>query len=394
MPSDHRPSAAPTLESRNPLARACCWLQENGWIVGWDRRKDWGLSVFETFTWKTATANALLLVALCLLQTVPLGSKGNEVVFGTCAVLMIWMYTLAAWGKGRPERSSREVARACIAAAALSALALLAVYVVWDLTVGQPSAKLWSAYGVGTVAMTMVVFFLAREHAIKLQQLAEARERLAAERAEQEANARALVEARLHVLQAQIEPHFLFNALSNLQLLIAEDPAAAQQMTAALARYLRQSMPHHRGDRSTLGQQLELARAYLDIMRIRMGDRLLYRLRADKDVLNVPFPPLVMATLIENAIKHGLEPKPGGGHVDIEARAAGNQLVVEVRDDGVGFSPAAASGHGVGLANTRARLAALYGNAASLDLSENVPSGVTVTVIVPLETADADGAGR
>jgi len=392
--SSDRPSVAPTLESRNPLARACCWLQENGWIVGWDRRKDWGLSVFETFTWKTATANALLLVALCVLQTVLLGSKGNEVVFGTCAVLMIWMYTLAAWGRGRPERSSREVARAGIAAAALSALALLAAYVVWDLTVGQPSAKLWSAFGVGTVAMTMVVFFLAREHAIKLQQLAEARERLAAERAEQEANARALVEARLHVLQAQIEPHFLFNALSNLQLLIAEDPAAAQQMTAALARYLRQSIPHHRGERTTLGHQMEFARAYLDIMRIRMSERLRYSIRAGEDVLAVPFPPLVMATLIENAIRHGLEPKRGGGHIDIEARRERDRLVVEVRDDGVGFSPVAESGHGVGLANTRARLAALYGDAASLELSPNEPSGVVATVTIPLEMADADRAGR
>ena len=385
--------AVAARKSSNPIARAGCWLQAHGWIVGWDRRRDWGLSVFENFTFKTATANTLVVALMCVLETVALGPQGNAVVVGTCAVISIWMFTIAAMGRGRPEHSTREVTRACLAAAALSSVAVAAAYVFVELATGVPSPKLWAALGVGSVSMTVLVIFLAREHAIRQQALAEARERHAAERAAQEANARALAEARLSVLQAQIEPHFLFNALSNLQLLIAEDPAAAQQMTAALARYLRQSMPRERGDGSTLRQQLELSRAYLDIMRIRMGQRLLYRIRAEDDVLTAPFPPLLMATLIENAIKHGIEPKPGGGHVEVDARRDGTRLVVTVSDDGVGFSPDAASGHGVGLANTRARLAALYGDAASLDLGDNAP-GVIVTVTLPLEIAHADRAGR
>jgi sensor histidine kinase YesM len=334
------------------------------------------------------------MAAFCVIETVVLGSKGNDVVLGTCAVIAIWTFTIAAWGKGRPERSSNAVRNAGIVAAVLSGVALLAAYVLWDLTIGGPSLRLGRALGVGTVAMTMMVFFIAREHAIKQQELAEARERLAAERAEREASARALAEAQLNVLQAQIEPHFVFNALSNLQSLIGEDPAAAQRMTAALTHYLRQAMPQRRGAATTLGRQLELTRAYLDIMRMRMGERLRYRIRADEDALAVPFPPLIMATLVENAIKHGLEPKPGGGFIDIAARCQDRRLVVEVCDDGVGFPPDAQGGHGVGLANTRARLAALYGDRASLEIAANLPSGVVVTVTIPLEPADAHGADR
>ena len=111
-------------------------------------------------------------------------------------------------------------------------------------------------------------------------------------------------------------------------------------------------------------------------------------------MLQVSFPPLIMATLVENAIKHGLEARPRGGLIDIDAHRDGNRLVVEVRDDGIGFSPRTETGHGVGLANTRARLAALYGDRASLEISENAPSGVVATATIPLETADADGPDR
>ncbi|HVO90087.1 MAG TPA: ATP-binding protein, partial [Casimicrobiaceae bacterium] len=171
-----------------------------------------------------------------------------------------------------------------------------------------------------------------------------------------------------------------------------EDAQRAATMTAALTRYLRQAIPDMRGESSTLGRELELARAYLEIMTIRMERRLAYSVEAPAGLASLPFPPLLLATLVENAIRHGIEPKPGGGRVDVRAFAIDRRLIVEVADTGAGF--ATESGSGVGLANTRERLAALYGDAAGLELEANEPSGVVARVWIPLAQHDADRADR
>ena len=193
---------------------------------------------------------------------------------------------------------------------------------------------------------------------------------------------RELLASRLAVLQAQIEPHFLYNTLANVQALTRKDPAGAEQMLAHLIDYLRSAMPAMRGHRSTLGRELALARAYLSIMHFRMGDRLRFAVEAPDDLLNVDFPPTIIGTLIENSIKHGLEPARAGGRIDIVARAHAGVLRIEVADTGIGFS--ASSGSGVGLANARERLSMIYGESAELDLSLNQPTGVIASVIVPL----------
>lgn len=193
---------------------------------------------------------------------------------------------------------------------------------------------------------------------------------------------RELLAARLSVLQAQIEPHFLYNTLANVQALTRKDPAAAEQMLTHLIEYLRSAMPAMRSTRSTLGRELALARAYLSIMEFRMGERLRFSVDATADLLGCDYPPTIIGTLIENAIKHGLEPAKAGGRIDVRAWRDAGSLVIEVADTGVGFL--ASSGGGVGLANARERLAMLYGAQSELDLTLNEPTGVVARARVPL----------
>ncbi|MEP6608948.1 MAG: histidine kinase, partial [Burkholderiaceae bacterium] len=192
-----------------------------------------------------------------------------------------------------------------------------------------------------------------------------------------------MVEAHLSALQAQIEPHFLFNTLANVKRLYETAPAQGQEMLASLINYLRAALPSMRQSGSTLSRELELARSFLTILKMRMRERLSFSIDHDPELENARVPPMVLPTLVENAIKHGLSPLPQGGNIDIRARRAGADLIVEVHDNGVGFSSSA--GTGVGLANTRSRLSALYGAGASLQLASAAPRGVMASIRLPLE---------
>ena len=200
---------------------------------------------------------------------------------------------------------------------------------------------------------------------------------------------RQMTEARLQTLRAQIEPHFLFNTLANVHRLYQTDPGLGRQMLANFVAYLRAALPQMRRDETTLAQEVELARAYLNVLQVRMGERLRFRLDVPSDLDALPFPPLALSTLTENAIKHGLNPLPEGGSIEIAARVEGLQLKVEVADTGAGLRQV--SGSGAGLANLRARLAALYGDAASLDIKANVPRGIRATIVVPVRSTPAGG---
>ena len=199
--------------------------------------------------------------------------------------------------------------------------------------------------------------------------------------AEQSALARQLTEARLAAMQAQIEPHFLFNTLASVRQLILTDPAAAAKMQADLIKYLRAAIPQMRESTSTLAREAELSRAYLDILKVRMEHRLSWFIDIPQALGAASFPPMMLATLVENAIKHGLEPLIEGGEIRISAVAAGAKLRVSVADTGLGFSDQ--SGQGVGLANVRERLAALYGKKAQLIIEPNQPRGAKLTIEIP-----------
>jgi len=193
-----------------------------------------------------------------------------------------------------------------------------------------------------------------------------------------------MAEAQLQLMRAQIEPHFLFNTLANVKRLADTDVHGGVSMLNNLVRYLRAALPHMRESATTtLGQEADLVQAYLALLKIRMGTRLRFSIDVPTSLRDVPFPPMMILTLAENAIKHGLNPSEHGGAIGIRVVRDGDQLCIRVADTGVGFGGAPTSGTGVGLANTRARLAAVYGDRASLDLEANEPAGVRVMIRVP-----------
>ncbi len=196
---------------------------------------------------------------------------------------------------------------------------------------------------------------------------------------------RQMSEAQLQVLQSQIEPHFLFNSLAHLRRLYQVDPAKGRAMMGHLSRYLSCALPAMREPGIALRLDLELAAAYLHIQQTRMGARLEFEIQVPEDLQEARVPPMMLTTLVENSIKHGLSPLPEGGSVKIAAQRNGNALEISVSDTGQGFQ--SSLGAGVGLANTRARLASLHGTAARLTLSQNRPRGVTATIFVPMRVA-------
>ncbi|MGL4574914.1 MAG: sensor histidine kinase [Burkholderiaceae bacterium] len=206
-------------------------------------------------------------------------------------------------------------------------------------------------------------------------------------------DARREAEMRLSLLQAQVEPHFLFNTLAGLRSMIGHDPPAAQAMVDKLVDYLRAAIPKMRADGEqeapTLGDQLDIVKSYLDLMQIRMGKRLAYAIDVPESLREAQFPPLMLISLVENSLKHGLEPKPSGGTLAISASKAGKILSVSVRDDGVGFGGAATSGSGIGLMNIKTRLAQMYGDRASLTLKAVETGGVDASVTLPASPTSA-----
>ncbi len=201
--------------------------------------------------------------------------------------------------------------------------------------------------------------------------------------AQQTVTEKELTVAKLSLLHAQVEPHFLYNTLASAQLLTRSDPARADEMLGNLILYLRHSLPRTEDEPSTLGEELERARAYLEILKIRMGSRLNLQIEVPAQLMTVPFPTMMLQTLVENAIKHGLEPKSGGGTVWILARTVESGMAVTVADDGRGFS-AEGGGTGIGLKNVRERLKLAYGSTASFAIVANFPTGVAATITVPL----------
>jgi LytS/YehU family sensor histidine kinase len=194
-------------------------------------------------------------------------------------------------------------------------------------------------------------------------------------------------ELRLSVLAAQVEPHFLFNTLAGVRSAIATDPARASEMIDRLVDYLRAAIPRLRSDggaQATLGGQLDIVRAYLGLMAARMP-RLQFDIDAPAALLAAPFPPLMLISLAENAVKHGVEPKIGPVRVAVQAtRTDGGLLEVTVADDGAGFG-ASAGGSGLGLTNIRERLQQMYPGRASFTLRARPEGGVAATLSVPME---------
>jgi sensor histidine kinase YesM len=231
-----------------------------------------------------------------------------------------------------------------------------------------------------------VAFFILGSAGLKIlaggKRKAEIEARKAATQAGSESLERRLVEAQMSALQAQVEPHFLFNTLALIGQLIETDPPEAAKIHTHLIEYLRATLPQMRArGNGTLGRQIQMARSYLAIMQARMKSRLAVSLDVPPELESATFPPMMLQILIENSIKHGLEPKIEGGRIDIRASVDGNMLQVDVQDDGIGFN--AYAGDGVGLTNVRERLKLMYGTRAQLLIETPMQGGCRASIRVP-----------
>ena len=192
--------------------------------------------------------------------------------------------------------------------------------------------------------------------------------------------------AELKTLRAQVEPHFLYNTLSNVVSLIDREPATAKHMTERLIGYLRHTLDASRRDNATVGDELAIVNDYLEILRLRMGDRLAFSIDATDEVRAIALSPMLLQPLVENAIKHGLEPKITGGSLLVSATIHESVLQIRITDTGLGFGVATdTAGSGSGLANVRARLKALYGDAATLTI-EQPTMGTQICISLPMAT--------
>jgi signal transduction histidine kinase len=239
--------------------------------------------------------------------------------------------------------------------------------------VGNPHGfdPLGSRQGLGVLAMTIILGIAATAFFWSRERLAQARTQA--------------VEARLKMLQAQIEPHFLFNTLANLDALIGIDPARARAMLGHLNDYLRATLTSARKERNTLADEFALIAGYLQVIGVRMGPRLAFTLELPDSLRSLEIPPMLLQPLVENAIRHGLEPKIDGGRVDIAVRQEAGKIAITVADTGIGHGNSASPGTGFGLAHVRERLSAAYGAGATCEVATNPGGGTMVALRVPLD---------
>jgi hypothetical protein len=302
----------------------------------------------------------------------------------------LWVAYSATWVALRLLPRDRQASWRALVGAALAGAgvgAALGLPLAFDFDVARLAAPAWwQREGALPFASTLAMHLPAL-----LARLREAaRHAAGVERARQAAAvaelSRQVSEARLKALQAQVEPHFLYNTLASVQYLVRHDPALADTLLTHLHDWLRSALPQMRTPLSTLGREFALARSYLAIMGLRLGGRLVADVRLPAELEDVPFAPLMIATLVENAVKHGAETVARPVCIRVTARVDDGGLRVTVDDDGRGLFDAgpAPAGAGVGLANLRDRLAAMHGAAASLDVVAGHPHGVSATIRLPL----------
>jgi signal transduction histidine kinase len=290
----------------------------------------------------------------------------------------------------RPWESAHPLRRLIAAVAGGTAVGMMLLVLIKGYIIGDPEYHLDDLHGHGapahffSTAMSGLVMGLC----VSLFFLLKIREGIARSamlKAEADRNllSKQAVEAELKLMQAQVEPHFLFNTLASVQFLTETDPPKAGQMLGHLLSYLRAALPQLRSGSTTLGQETDLAQAYLSIMQMRMGSRLSFAIDVPGELRSHHLPPMMLMSLVENAIKHGLEPRAEGGTIRIEARAAGDRLAISVTDDGRGLADKV--GNGVGLTNLRGRLKALYGDRARFTLEELAARGARATIELPYD---------
>jgi LytS/YehU family sensor histidine kinase len=248
----------------------------------------------------------------------------------------------------------------------------------------QDSAKVRHVVIAGLVFGTLYSLVVALIAGLRNREYRALAAHLEAERRQSDLS-RQLAESKLRMLQLQIEPHFLFNTLGSAQQLAERGAPEAARLISNLIRFLRAATPTMRNEATTLAQEAALIEAYLEIMKRRLGVRLTYDVSVPEKLRNTPLPPGLLITLVENAIKHGIEPSPDGGRIEVRAEwESPGKLVLAVVDTGAGLDGGSPPGQGIGLANVRERLGLLYGDEATLELQGNEPRGFIARIRIPV----------
>lgn len=342
----------------------------------------------------TVAISAALGLLLSIAYTIPVYIViARAVIVGLIAMLAFGV--AEQWPAKLPAWAARWVVQ-LVAMVAVMPFAALAAY--WITAGGDPqiskdpdriSGYFLLLFGSVLFAPWIAVTALVR------QRDAFARDQALAFELERSELERQALDARFRLLQAQVEPHFLFNTLANVQALVDTGAPQASQVLKSLVEYLRAAVPRLQEPATTLGQELQLVRSYLELMHMRMPDRLRFTLSIDDAAPGIHCPPMTLLTLVENAVRHGIDPSEQGGRIDIEARVREGRCTLLVSDTGIGLQPSGkglAKGLGTGLAALRERLQLAFGGAADLQLTEVVPRGVRAELSFPARAATAGAA--
>lgn len=330
------------------------------------------LTLFLSLLWKSSTASLLLRV-VCLT---------------TLAVLIFGFF------ESRPKRLPRWVARWALQILGIVVALPIATFFIYMASTDPGQPPFWKnedRLG-GFVILSVLGFLLAPWAAVTVlfrQRDAELQRQALAFELEKSELERKAVDARLRLLQAQIEPHFLFNTLANVRQLVAVGSPQAPQVLDSLIAYLRAAVPRLNQTATTLGQELALVRAYLELMHLRMPDRMQFAIHDDPAAANLRCPPMTLLTLVENAVRHGIDPGEEGGRIEVSISVRGDRCIARVTDTGVGLEEGGASqGLGTGLSTLRERLQLAFGGDAQLRVTALTPHGVSAEVEFPALAAN------
>ena len=371
--ADHLLASLSEVERRDVRAFDDWFSRESGWL--------WLVSLVAVTT-LAAWVASLLPWNMSFLEA--------ALVFNVLVLSLLWS-GLSAWFGYR--KFSSRIFRFAIVAIVLALAGALVGGTLVDVASGrEPMAWIFDSAQLRHLVIAGLVFGVLYAVVIALITTLRNREYVAltahleAKRRQSELSCQ-LAESRLKMLQLQIEPHFLFNTLGSAQQLAEKGAPAAARLIADLIVFLRASTPSMRGESSTLKQEAALVGAYLAIMKTRLGKRLAFAIDVPPRLETRTVPPGMVITLVENALKHGIEPCSAGGRVTVTAAVDGDdRLVVSVADTGVGL--AAAPGQGIGLSNIRERLSLLYGERAHLALEANAPRGFIARIVLPAVPAE------
>jgi signal transduction histidine kinase len=344
------------------------------------------MSASAAMGWRRLVVALGLSIAIGLLLGLEWRSGPVSVLLRTVALGLIAMLAFGLFERW-PRRLPRWISRWALQVVAVGVAMPLTTLTIYIMATERGAPPFWMDKDRmdGFMMLTFLSILLAPWTALAAlvrQKEAFARYQALAFELERSELERQALDARLHLLQAQVAPHFLFNTLANVQALVDAGSPHASAVLRSLIAYLRAAVPLLHEPAATLGRELQLVRAYLELMHMRMPDRLRYELRVDDSALGLPCAPTTVLTLVENAVRHGIDPSEEGGRIEIDVQRRGDRCVIRVSDSGVGLRQTD-QGLGTGLSTLRERLQLMFGRDAQLRLTAREPRGVCAELVLP-----------